>query len=208
MCFIARQANSRRPTRRTWRSSRSARIVLRSRILLGARLHRGAVAGDFPHLAVRQRVSAVGHSAALPDPRARRYRRKHSRRLLRPDLARQRRVHGHRRLFRLQAGDRCSYSACLAWLRDFDPAAARAAIHFARRARGGGCRNPLRYSQSADQGPLSGGRNARSAVLLRLGVPAGAVVHQLRALRVGQCTGTEFLRSDRCARRSSAICCA
>src|SRR4029077_6398722 len=82
------------------------------------------------------------------------------------------------------------------WLRDFDPAAARAVIHFARRAHGGGCRNPLRYPQSTDKGPLSGSRNARSAVLLRLGVPAGAMVHQLRALRVSQCTGTEFLRSD------------
>ena len=49
---------------------------------------------------------------------------KHSRRLLRPNLARQRRVHGHRRLFRLQNGDGRSYS-----LRDRDPALARAGIH-------------------------------------------------------------------------------
>ena len=46
---------------------------------------------------------------------------KHSRRLLRPNLARQR---GHRRLFRLQNGDGRSYS-----LRDRDPALARAGIH-------------------------------------------------------------------------------
>src|SRR6266851_2396265 len=166
-----------------------------ARHLARYRLHRGAAAGNFPHLAVRQRLSAARHSAALPDPRTRRYRRKHSRRLLRPDLARQRRVHGHRRLLCLQVGDRRSYSARLARFRDFDPAVARAVVHFARRAYGGGCRNPLRCSQSTDQGPLSGGCNARSAVLLRLGVPAGVVVHQLRAVRVGQCADAEFLRS-------------
>ena len=77
----------------------------------GVRLCRRAAACRVPDLAAWQRLHAARHSHPVPDPVAGRDRREHSHRLLRTDLARQRRLHGDRRLQRLQVRHRHRYPA-------------------------------------------------------------------------------------------------
>jgi branched-chain amino acid transport system permease protein len=118
----------------------------------------------------------------LPDPRAhRRYRRKHSCRLLRPDIARQRRG-SWPSAPTPPLGDRRSYSACLAWLRDFDPAVARTVIHLLGGLTAAVAGTSL-CSQSADQRASIWRSQHSLRNSFRLGVPAGGVVRQLRAVR-------------------------
>ena len=142
----------------------------------------------------------------VPDPGAGRHRPEHPDRLLRADLARQRRLHGDRCLLRLQVRHRHPSPAGLARHRDLDPAAAGVAVDPARRPDVGHRRHPVRHSEPAHQGPLSRGCDAGRPVLLRLGVHPREVVHQLRAVRLGDRARAQFLRPARSTRRSSAIC--
>ena len=73
-------------------------------------------------------------------------------------------------------------------------AAAGVLVHPARRPDGGVRRHSVRRAEPAHQRPLSRGRDARRAVLLRLGVHPREVVHQLHRLRLGGRAGTELLR--------------
>ena len=117
-----RPASSRPATQPTWRSSRSCRTASRSGLLLVVRLRRRAAARRLPGLAARGEyllrailIPFLILSLAAVGP-------EHPRRLLRPDLARHRRLHGGRRLRRLQVRHRRAHSA-----RDFHdrhPAAA------------------------------------------------------------------------------------
>ena len=91
--------------------------------------------------------------------------REHAGGLLRPDLARFRRVHGGRRVRRVQ----------LLRARSRHAAAAGAG---ARRTVRDGLRHPVRPAQPAREGPVSRRRHAGRAVLQRLDVPAHQVVHQ------------------------------
>ena len=102
-------------------------------LLLAGCLHRRAAAELFSHLAVRPGLSPARDPAAVPDPVAGGDRREHSGRLLRTDFARQRRLHGDRRLLGLQARHRRAHSARLARIRYLDPGAAGAAVDPARR---------------------------------------------------------------------------
>ena len=139
-----------------------------------------------------RRISAARHPDSVPDPVARRDRPQHPHRLLRPALARQRRLHGDRRLQRLQVRHRRRHSA-----RDFHhrhSAAAGVLVDPARRPDGGVRRHPVRHPEPAHQGALSRGRDARRAVLLRLGVHPREVVHQLHVVRLGGRAGAELLR--------------
>ena len=67
-------------------------------------------------------------------------------------------------------------------------------------------RHPVRHPEPAHQGPLSRGRDAGRAVLLRLGVHPREVVHQLHAVRLGDRARAQLLRLRRSTRRSSATC--
>ena len=133
----------------------------------------------------------------VPDPVAGRHRREHPGRLLRADLARQRRLHGDRRLLRLQVRHRRAPAARLARHRDRDPAAAGACLDPARRADVGDRRRPVRHPEPAHQGALPRGGHAGGPVLLRLGVHPREVVHQLRAVRLRVRAGAELLRPAR-----------
>ena len=144
----------------------------------------------------------------VPDPVAGRHRREHPDRLLRADLARQRRLHGDRRLLGLQVRHRRAHPARLARHRDLDPAAAGVPVDPARRPDGGDRRHPVRHSEPAHQGALPCRGDAGRAVLLRLGVHPREVVHQLRAVRLRDRARAQFLRHARRTRRSSATCCA
>ena len=75
-----------------------------------------------------------------------------------------------------------------------NPAAAGAAVDPARRIDGGHRRHRVRHSKPAHQGAVSRRRDTRRAVLLRLGVRADKVVHQLHAVRLGQCAAARVLR--------------
>ena len=108
------------------------------------------------------------------DPLARRDRAQYPHRLLRPALARHRRLHGGRRLCRLQpraapAGDQHHPGRSL----------------FARRDGDAG-RHAVRHAVAAHQGLLSRGRDAGLAVFPRMGLRARQMVHQLHALRLGR----------------------
>ena len=107
------------------------------------------------------------------DPVARRDRAEHPDRLLRAAFAWHRRLHGGRRLRLLQSA---------AALSRIQPDR-RVPV---RRADGDAGRRSVRHPVAAHQGLLPRGRDAGLAVLPRMGVRAGEMVHQLRALRLGR----------------------
>src|SRR5262245_39422385 len=80
----------------------------------------------------------------------------------------------------------------LTWL----STAAGIAVDPVGRAHVGHRRHPVRRPEPAHQGPLSGGCDAGGPVLLRLGVPAREVVHQLRTVGLGECAASRVLRPD------------
>ena len=125
------------------------------------------------------------HPDPVPDLLHGRAGPQHPGRLLRPDLARHRRLHGGRRLRQLQAHHRV-----LPRPRDD--------LHLpAVGSRGGGRRRAVRAAKPAHQGLLSGGRHARRPVLSDVALQQGAVVLQLQLQRHDRVP-----RRARCSARS------
>ena len=96
-CSIAKPVSTRRPTRPTWRSSRSARTAIGLALIL--------VVAFVADPGVRQSVPPQHDDDPVPDPLAGGDRAQPADRIYRPVVARNRRLHGRRRLCLLQARD-------------------------------------------------------------------------------------------------------
>ena len=153
----------------TYRADQQIFPIPQDRIAIGAaaglRLRRRAAAG--------RRVPVPRHPDPVPDPVAGGAGAEHPGRLLRPDLAGHRRLHGGGRLCGLQLHGAHRRHAADRW----------------RCCSGGVCATVVGVlfgiPVAAHQGPVPGGGHAGGAVLRRLGFPAHQVVHQRLVLGLG-----------------------